>query len=278
MSSRIFAPGVLEGQVAVVTGAGSGLGRAVAVELAACGAAVVAVGRRPEPLEETVALCAEGRCEAVTCDIREEEQVAALVGRVLEGRGRIDVLVNNAGGQFLAPAEDVSAKCFRAVTRLNLEGTWLMTHAVATRAMIPGGGGRVVSVTLTPRNGMPGMVHSGAARAGVENMTRTLSVEWARFGIRLNAVAAGFFDTEVLAKYPRVMRESMAGTVPVQRLGRPEEIARLVADLAGPAAGFMTGAILPLDGGRENWLGPWPPPGMVDEEGRPPAEERRPKG
>jgi citronellol/citronellal dehydrogenase len=277
MGSRIFASGLLEGQVAVVTGAGSGLGRAIAVELAACGATVVAVGRRPDPLEETAALCDDGRCEPMTCDIREEDEVAALVGGVLERHGRIDVLVNNAGGQFLAPAEDVSPKGFRAVTRLNLEGTWLMTHAVATRAMIPAGGGGVVSVTLTPRNGMPGMVHSGAARAGVENMTRTLSVEWARFGVRLNAVAAGYFDTEVLAKYPRVMREAMAGTVPVQRLGRPEEIAWLVTYLAGPAAAFMTGAVLPLDGGRENWLGPWPPPEMLDEEGRPPAEERRPK-
>ncbi len=275
MASRIFAPGLLEGQIAVVSGAGSGLGRATAIELAACGATVVAVGRRLEPLEETASMCAPGRCETAACDIREEAEVGALVDGVLERRGRVDLLVNNAGGQFLSPAEDVSANGFRAVVRLNLEGTWLMTHTVATRAMIPAGAGRVVSVTLTPHNGMPGMVHSGAARAGVENMTRTLSVEWARFGICLNAIAAGFFDTPILAKYPRAMHEGMARTVPAQRLGKPEELAWLVAYLASPAAGFLTGAVLSLDGARDNWFGPWPPEGLADEQGKPLAEERR---
>jgi len=275
MPSRIFAPGLLDGQIAVLSGAGSGLGRATAIELAGCGATVVAVGRRLESLEATAALCAPGRCEAVACDIREEAEVSALVDGVLERHGRVDLLVNNAGGQFLSPAEDVSPKGFRAVVRLNLEGTWLMTHTVATRAMIPAGSGRVVSVTLTPRNGMPGMVHSGAARAGVENMTRTLSVEWARFGVRINAIAAGFFDTAILAKYPRAMHEGLARTVPAQRLGRPEELAWLVAYLASPAAGFLTGAVLALDGGRDNWLGPWPPEGLADDEGKPLAEERR---
>src|SRR5436309_3476994 len=178
--SRIFRPGLLDGQVAVVTGGGSGLGRATAIELTALGARVVVAGRRLEPLEETVGLCADGLCWAVACDIREEDQVQALVDGVLERHGKIDTLVNNAGGQYMTPAEDISTKGWNTVVQLNLGGTWLMTHAVATRAMIPAGGGKIVNVTLSPHHGLPGMTHSSAARAAVENMTRVLSLDWAR--------------------------------------------------------------------------------------------------
>jgi citronellol/citronellal dehydrogenase len=277
MPSRIFAPGLLEGQVVVVTGAGTGLGRATAVELAACGAHVVAAGRRPEPLAETAALCEGGRCEAMSCDIREEDQVGALVDAVLDRRGRIDVLVNNAGGQYMMPAEAIEPKGFRTVVRLNLEGTWLMTHAVATRAMIPGGGGKVVNVTLSPHHGLPGMAHSSAARAAVENLTRVLSIEWSRFDIKLTAIAAGHFETDAIRKYPRPVHEGVARTVPLQRLGRPQEHAWLVAYLASPAGDYWSGCVLTLDGARDNWFGPWPPPGLTDETGQPLAEERRPK-
>jgi len=277
MPSRIFAEGLLDGQVVVVTGGGSGLGRATAEELTACGATVVVAGRRLEPLEETVELCADGRCEAVACDVREDDQVAALVDRVLERHGRIDTLVNNAGGQFMSPAEDISAKGFRTVVRLNLEGTWLMTHAVATRAMIPASAGKVLNVTLSPHHGLPGMAHSAAARAAVENMTRTLSIEWSRFQIKLVALAAGHFATDVLAKYPQPVYEGMARTVPLGRLGRPEEHAWLVAYLASPAGDYHSGAVITLDGARDNWFGPWPPPGLTDDAGKPLAEERRPR-
>src|SRR4051812_29035605 len=189
-ASRIFRPGLLDGQVVLVTGGGSGLGRATALELTALGARVVAAGRRLEPLEETAAMCDPGLCEAVECDIREEDQVHALVDGVLEQHGKVDLLVNNAGGQYMTPAEDITAKGFRTVMRLNVEGTWLMSHAVATRAMIPEArGGKIVNVTLSPHHGLPGMAHSSAARAAVENLTRVLSIEWARFNIRLTALA-----------------------------------------------------------------------------------------
>ncbi len=277
MPSRIFAAGLLEGQVVLVTGGGSGLGRATAIELAACGAQVVVAGRRREPLEQTAALCEAGRCGVLECDIREEDQAISLVDGILERHGRIDTLVNNAGGQFMSPAEDITPKGFRAVVRLNLEGTWLMTHAVATRAMIPAGGGRIVNVTLSPHHGLPGMAHSAAARAGVENMTRTLSVEWARFGIRLVAVAAGHFDTEVLGKYPEPVREGLATTVPLGRLGEPEEHAWLIAYLASPAGDYHSGAVITVDGARDDWLGPWPPASLADLGGKPLAEERRPR-
>src|SRR5215204_5765334 len=279
MPSRIFRDGLLEGQVAVVSGGGSGLGRAAALELAALGAQVTVCGRRVEPLAQTAELAEGGRVEALGCDIREEDQVAALVDRVLERHGRIDVLVNNAGGQFLTPAEEITPKGFRTVMRLNAEGTWLMTHAVATRAMIPSrSGGRVVNVTLSPHHGLPGMAHSSAERAAVENLTRVLSIEWARFGIRLTAIAAGHFATEtLLSKYPRPVVEGVAGTVPLGRLGTEEEFAWLVAFVASTAGDYLSGAILTIDGARDNWFGAWPPGRLTDEGGRPLAEERKPK-
>ena len=195
---------------------------------------------------------------------------------VLERYGRINTLVNNAGGQFMSPAEDITPKGFRTVVALNLEGTWLMTHAAATRAMIPQGGGKVISVTLSPHHGLPGMAHSAAARAAVENMTRTLAVEWARFGVRLTAIATGHFATEVLQKYPPPVYEGVAKTVPLGRLGQPEEQAWLVAYLASPAGDYHSGAVITIDGARDDWLGPWPPPQLADDAGKPLAEERRP--
>jgi citronellol/citronellal dehydrogenase len=279
MPSKIFQPGLLDGQVAIVSGGGSGLGRAAALELAALGAHVVVAGRRQEPLDETAALADEGRVEGRTCDIREEDQVDALVDGVLERHGRIDLLVNNAGGQFLSPAEDITPKGFRTVIRLNVEGTWLMTHAVATRAMMPDArGGKIVNVTLSPHHGLPGMAHSSAARAAVENLTRVLSIEWARFGIRLTAVAPGPMATETMrTKYPKAVAEGAAGTVPLGRLGTEEEFAWLIAYLASPAGDYFSGAVLTIDGARDNWFGAWPPAGITGEGGKPLAEERRPK-
>jgi citronellol/citronellal dehydrogenase len=276
MPSKLFQPGLLDGQVAIVTGGGSGLGRASALELAALGARVVVCGRRSDPLGETAAR-ADG-VEAQVCDIREEEQVDALVDGVMEGHGRIDLLVNNAGGQYMTPAEDITPKGFRTVMRLNVEGTWLMTHAVATRAMIPDSrGGKILNVTLSPHHGLPGMAHSSAARAAVENLTRVLSIEWARFGIRLTALAAGHFATDTLkTKYPKPVVEGVAGTVPLGRLGTEEEFAWLVAYLATTAGDYFSGAVLTIDGARDNWFGAWPPGGLADAGGKPLAEERRP--
>jgi NAD(P)-dependent dehydrogenase (short-subunit alcohol dehydrogenase family) len=280
-ASRIFRPGLLDGSVCVVSGAGTGLGRAIATELAALGATVVGCGRRGEPLAEAVEEIrrAGGSAEAEPMDIRDADAVEALFDRVLERHGHLDLLVNNAGGQFMSPAEAISAKGFRTVTELNVQGTWQMTHAAATKAFIPQRSGKVVSVTLSPHNGMPGMVHSGAARAAVENMMRTLSIEWARFGIRLCAVAAGQFDTEVLrTKYPAQVAENVHRTIPLGRLGTPEEMAWMVAYLASPAGDFLSGCVITLDGARDNWFGPWPPATVTGESGEPLAEERRPPG
>src|SRR5512134_2882535 len=277
-SSRIFAPGLLDGRVCVVSGAGTGLGRATANELARLGATVVGCGRRPEPLEEMVAEVADagGSAEAEPLDIRDAEGVDAFFDGVLERHGRLDLLVNNAGGQFLSPAEAITPKGFRTVTELNVQGTWQMTHAAATKAFIPQQGGKVVSVTVSPHMGFPGMVHTGAARAAVENMMRTLSVEWSRFGIRTVALAIGQFDTETLrTKYPQALVDNVARTVPLGRLGTEDEMAWMVAYLASPAGDFFSGCVLTIDGARDNWFGSWPPGGAAGEGGEPLAEERR---
>jgi citronellol/citronellal dehydrogenase len=278
--SRIFVPGLLEGKVCAVSGAGTGLGRAMALELSALGATVVGCGRRDEPLQSMVdeVKGRGGKAEFEALDIRDEEAVDGFMDGILERHGRLDVLVNNAGGQFLSPAEGISPKGFRTVTELNVQGTWQMTHAAATKAFIPQQEGKVISITVSPHQGFPGMVHTGAARAAVENMMRTLSVEWARFGIRAVAIAVGQFDTETLrTKYPKEVVDNVAQTVPLGRLGTEEEMAWLTAFLASPAGDFFSGCVLTIDGARDNWFGTWPPGLRSGEGGEPLAEERRQK-
>jgi citronellol/citronellal dehydrogenase len=277
--SEVFAPGVLEGRVALVTGGGTGLGKASALELARCGAAVTIAGRRGEVLERAAAeiaeLLGEGTVDWVVGDVREREDARRLVEAVLERRGRLDVLVNNAGGQFFSPAELIVAKGWRAVWRLNVEGMLNMSDAAFELALERAGGGTIVNVTLSPHNGMPGMAHSGSARATVEALTRELARRWEHAGVTVSAVAAGHFDTEVLSKYPASVRAGASRTVPLQRLGTVAEHAWLVALLASPLGRAFGGSTITLDGARDNWCGPWPPPGLADESGEVPTEERR---
>ncbi len=276
--SSIYAPDALAGRAVLITGGGTGLGLATAMELARCGARVLIAGRREDVLQQAaVQVDALGRepCGWIAGDIREPDSARALVEQALARAGRLDVLVNNAGGQFFSPAELIAAKGWRAVWRLNVEGMLNMSEAAHELAMGAGRGGTIVNVTLSPHHGMPGMAHSGAARAAVEAITREHAQRWAPDGVSVCAVAAGHFETEVLAKYPDSVRAGASQSVPLQRLGTAQEHAWLVAMLAGPLGASFSGSTVTLDGGRDNWYGPWPPPGLADEGGQVPVEARK---
>jgi citronellol/citronellal dehydrogenase len=248
--------------VALVTGGGTGIGRATARELARAGARVAICGRRAEPLEEVRAELeqAGSDCLAVPADVREPEQVAALVERTLERFGRIDVLVNNAGGQFLAPAEEISLKGWRAVHRLAVDAAWELTRTVATRSMIPNRHGVVVFVGFSPRRGIPEMAHASTARAALENLAASLSNEWSRYGIRTVCVAAGTILTEGLEGYGAERIAAWERAIPLGRLGTPEDVASVIAFLASPAASYVTGTTVVVDGGADAWGLGEPPP------------------
>ena len=274
VASEIFRPGLLDGRVAVVTGGGTGLGKAAALELARCGARVVIAGRRAEVLEAAAREIGDGTL-AVPGDVREPDGAERLVRAALEAHGRLDVLVNNAGGQYFVPAESITAKGWRAVHRLNVGATELMTRTAYELAFRPQRGGTVLNVTLSPHNGLAGMTHSSAARAAVEGYTRALAHEWAPDGVSVIALAAGHFRTEALSKYPDVVQAGAARSVPLGRLGRPEEHAWLVALCASHLGRVLSGSVVTLDGARDDWFGPWPPVGLT-QEGEVPTEARRP--
>jgi citronellol/citronellal dehydrogenase len=275
--SEVFAPGLLSGQVALVTGGGTGLGKATAMELVRCGATVVIAGRRAEVLRQAAAEIGSGsdNVDWATGDVREPGDAHKLVQGVLERHGQMDLLVNNAGGQYFTPAEAITAKGWRAVWRLNVDGMLNMAEAAFEQAMRPAGNGTIINVTLSPHHGMPGMAHSGSARATVEALTRELALRFSEAGVTVTAVAPGPFDTEVMEKYPQTVRAGMARIVPLQRMGSVAEHAWLVALLASPLGHGFNGSTVTMDGARDNWAGPWPPPGLADEAGEVPTEERR---
>lgn len=252
--SSIFRAGLLDGQAGIVTGGGSGLGRCTAHELAALGARVALIGRRADKLEgvREEIMHAGGAAQIYPCDIREEETVRATVERVLRDFGRIDFLLNNAGGQFAAPLEQISAKGWETVVRTNLTGGFLMARECYTQCMRMQGGA-IVNVIADMWQGMPTMGHSGAARAGMLNFTETAAFEWAP--VRVNAVAPGWIASSGLDQYPAEMREHIRGLhrlVPAGRLGTESEVAAAIVFLLSPAAGFISGSCLRVDGAVPN--------------------------
>ena len=273
-ASEIFAQGALSGQVALVTGGGTNLGKAAAAELLRCGARVVIAGRRQEILRETAG---ELGCDWVAADIRESEESERLVAQTLARHGRLDFLLNNAGGQYFVPAEGITEKGWHAVQRLNVGGTYGMCEAAHRLAMQPAGAGSIVNVTVSPHHGMPAMAHTGAARAAVEALTRELAVRWQADGIAVSAVAIGRFATESLRKYPAELWQRAAESVPPQRLGEMREYGWLVALLATPAGHAFCGSVITLDGALDNWNGPWPPRDLM-RDGEVPTESRQPAG
>ena len=274
MPSEVFAAGALAGRVALVTGGGTNLGKAAAMELARCGAEVVIAGRREEVLAAATDEIGP-HASWVAGDVRDADDAGAIVNAALDRHGRLDFLLNNAGGQYFAPAESIVPKGWRAVQRLNVSGTLTMCRAAHELAMRPAGTGTIVNVTVSPHHGMPAMAHTGAARAAVEALTRELAQEWASDGLSVVALAVGRFATESLLKYPAELWRSAATTVPLQRLGEPSEYGWMVALLASPLGRSLSGSVVTIDGALDNGTGRWPPEGL-ERGGAVPTEERRP--
>lgn len=241
------------GELHIVTGGGSGIGRCVAHELASLGAHVVITGRRQEKLDRVLAEIAEdgGSAEARAFDIRNDEAVKAAVAEIVKNHGRIHGLVNNAGGQFPAPMAAISKKGFEAVVSNNLTGGFLVLREVFSQSM-QAHGGAVVNRAADMWRGMPGMAHSGAARAGMVNLTKTAAYEWGPFGVRVNCVAPGWIASSGMDTYDGITKKlipQLKNHVPLGRIGVEAEVSSVICFLLSPAAAFVTGVTMPIDGG-----------------------------
>jgi citronellol/citronellal dehydrogenase len=268
----IFRPDLLQGQVIIVTGGGSGIGRAIAHEVASLGARVVLAGRKLEKLEVTrdEIAAAAGSVSIQVCNIRQEESITALFTAVLAEHGQVDALINNAGGQFMSPAESISNKGWHAVIDTNLTGTFMMCREAYNRCF-RGRGGNIVNIIADMWRGFPGMAHTGAARAGVENLTKTLAVEWARSGVRVNAVAPGLIEGNGILQYGEGMLpfiQAMKKDIPLKRMGTEAECAAAVTFLLSPAAAYISGETIKVDGAYALWRKTWE---IDDHDNAPPA-------
>lgn len=258
----VFNPGMFAGKVVVVTGGGSGIGRCTAHELAALGAHVVLIGRKLAKLHDVAGeiVAAGGRASFHPCDIRQEEAVQNTVAAIVLAHGRIDALVNNAGGQYITPLESISAKGWEAVINTNLTGGFLMARECYLQSMAAHGGS-IVNIVADFWGSMPSMGHSGAARAGMVSFTETAAAEWAHSGVRVNAVAPGYIASSGMDHYPpeagEMLRE-MRKTVPLGRFGTEAETSAAIVFLLSPAASFISGSTLRVDGARPQARMGWP--------------------
>jgi citronellol/citronellal dehydrogenase len=249
-----FAPNLFAGRVAVITGGGSGIGRCTAHELASLGAHVVLIGRNLDKLQDVAGEIVSdgGRASFHACDIRQEDAVRTVVTAIVGAHGRIDALVNNAGGQYITPLENISAKGWQAVIDTNLTGGFLFARECYVQSM-QAQGGAIVNIVADMWGSMPGMGHSGAARAGMVNLTETAALEWARSGVRVNAVAPGYIASHGMDHYPPEagpMLREMRETVPAGRFGNEAETSAAIVFLLSPAASFISGSVLRVDGAR----------------------------
>ena len=255
----VFRPDLLAGQVAVISGGGTGLGRALALQMARLGARVAICGRRSEPLEETAALVKAEGGEVMThaMSIRDPEAVAAFFPAVYERFGRVNMLVNNAGGQFPQAAIDFSVKGWNAVIDTNLNGSWYMMQAAARQWRDRGEKGSITTIVAVVGRGLPGIAHSCAARAGVIYLSKTLAIEWAPLGIRVNCVAPGAIATGGLETYSEEARRALPRSNLMQRFGETQDVTDAVIYLAAPSGAFITGETLVVDGGNQIWGEQW---------------------
>ncbi len=257
----IFRPDLFAGQVYLVTGGGTGIGRTIAHELASLGAHVVLSARKEERL---VAVTEEirnagGSASFATVNIRDEESISALFDKILDEQGTLHGLVNNAGGQFPSPAQLISKKGWHAVVETNLTGTFLVSKEAYNR-VLGEKGGAIVNIVAEMWRGFPGMAHTGAARAGVVNLTKTLAVEWAHAGVRINSVAPGTIEGHGLTQYDAGVQEMLSqikSDVPMKRLGTESEVSAAVTFLLSPAAAYVTGETLRVDGASSLWIKTW---------------------
>lgn len=252
--ASVLRPGLFADQVHIVTGGGSGIGRCVAHELASLGALVVLTGRTQEKLDKVAAEITDdgGKVDTLAFDIRDEEQVKSAIAQIIEKHGRIHGLVNNAGGQFPSPLQMISKRGFDAVVTNNLTGGFLMAREVFNQSMQKHGGGAIVNMTADMWKGMPGMGHSGAARAGMANLTMTAAYEWSSHNVRVNAVAPGWIASSGMDTYGPAMVgiiRTLKSAVPMRRLGLEAEVSSAICFLLSPGAAFITGVTLAIDGG-----------------------------
>ena len=266
----VFHPDLFKGQVYIVTGGGSGIGRCTAHELAALGARVALVGRKAEKVESVNAEITEdgGIASAHVCDIREEDSVKATVKAIIAEHGGLNGLVNNAGGQFQAPLTGINQKGWETVVRTNLTGGFLMARESYTQALSKTGGA-IVNIVADMWGGMPGMGHSGAARAGMVNFTQTAAVEWGASGVRVNAVAPGWIASSGMDNYPEHMKQwirSLGDNVPIKRMGTESEVSSAICFLLSPGAAFISGDCLRIDGGASQGGRVWPLPKAKNNE------------
>ncbi len=248
----VFHPGLFNDQVVVVTGGGTGLGRCTAHELAALGAQVVIASRNIEQLQQTAAEISDdgGRCDVVELDLKNEDSIDEAIATVIERHGRLDGLFNNAGGQFSAPAENISNNGWRSVIDVNLNGTYMVTQA-AFRHWMRDHGGAIVSMLADIWNGYPAMAHMAAARAGIDNLSKTLSLEWARYDIRLNCIAPGTILSSGMTTYPEAVQDftvEQTSHIPAGRLGTESEVSAAAVFLLSPASSYIRGTTLRVDG------------------------------
>ena len=252
----MFKEDLFKDKVALVTGGGSGIGLEIAKQLLACGATVYIAGRKQEKLEKALlSLHSVGKVRAFALDIRETAHIKHLADMIEVQSGRLDILINNAGGQFPSPAEDISEKGWNAVVNTNLNGTWFMTQEMAKRFFFKQNEGSIVNIVMNNFSGTPGMTHSGAARAGVMNFTQSLAVEWANRGIVINCVAPGIIQSSGLENYPPSLLQGISSKIPMKRLGTCAEVAELTLFLA--VSKYITGETVYIDGGNRFWGDMW---------------------